>query len=338
MATRDLPLLPAVPGTPSGTPSGSGADELRGDCARCAGLCCVVLGFARSADFAEDKPAGTPCRNLAADFRCRIHAACSSAATPGCTAYDCFGAGPAHHRGDVRRAGLARRPGDRRGRWPTAFACCAGCTSCAGTSPPRWPCPRAGAAAPRPGRARAAELARLCAADEASPGWTRAPCTAWSSSPCAGPGGWPRTPPTHRPRSRRPPPPRRAHAGPPRADLSGRDLIGADLPRADLRGADLRGALLLAADLRGARLDRADLIGADLRDADLRGADLAGALFLTRFQLGAARGDATTVLPSGLERPVRWGAAQPPNPPAAQRLPPPDRSAEGDQSINGPSR
>ena len=33
----------------------------------------VAPAFARSADFAVDKPAGTACTNLQADFRCGIH-------------------------------------------------------------------------------------------------------------------------------------------------------------------------------------------------------------------------------------------------------------------------
>ncbi len=41
--------------------------DLRADCRLCRGLCCTLLGFTRSADFAVDKPAGTTCRNLAAD-------------------------------------------------------------------------------------------------------------------------------------------------------------------------------------------------------------------------------------------------------------------------------
>ena len=67
--------------------------ELTADCTRCVGLCCVVLPFSRSADFAFDKPAGTPCRHLAADARCGIHASLRESGMRGCVAYDCFGAG-----------------------------------------------------------------------------------------------------------------------------------------------------------------------------------------------------------------------------------------------------
>ncbi|HEY0641533.1 MAG TPA: pentapeptide repeat-containing protein, partial [Pseudonocardiaceae bacterium] len=66
---------------------------LRADCARCVALCCVAPAFRRSADFALDKPAGRPCPNLLADFRCGIHDSLPARGFRGCTVYDCFGAG-----------------------------------------------------------------------------------------------------------------------------------------------------------------------------------------------------------------------------------------------------
>jgi hypothetical protein len=68
-------------------------DDLRADCARCSGLCCVIPAFSKSADFAIDKPAGRPCPNLRADFRCGIHSELRQRGFTGCTVYDCFGAG-----------------------------------------------------------------------------------------------------------------------------------------------------------------------------------------------------------------------------------------------------
>ncbi|WP_249044502.1 pentapeptide repeat-containing protein, partial [Crossiella equi] len=95
-------------------------------------------------------------------------------------------------------------------------------------------------------------------------------------------------------------------AGAPGPERRGAQLIGADLRRQRLRGANLRGAYLIGADLRGVDLALADLIGADLRGADVRGADLSRVLFLNQFQVNAARGDAATRLPSGLDRPSHW--------------------------------
>ncbi len=82
-------------GTPRGLTPPAAPDRalLRADCSRCAALCCVVPAFTRSADFAIDKPAGRPCPNLSADFRCGIHDRLRPAGFPGCAAFDCFGAG-----------------------------------------------------------------------------------------------------------------------------------------------------------------------------------------------------------------------------------------------------
>jgi hypothetical protein len=68
---------------------------LRGDCARCAALCCVALAFDRSPLFAFDKPPGEPCANLSAKGRCAIHAERAASGFAGCEAYDCLGAGQA---------------------------------------------------------------------------------------------------------------------------------------------------------------------------------------------------------------------------------------------------
>ena len=82
------------PVMPDPLPTRRARAHLRADCSRCAGLCCVAPAFAASADFAIDKPAGTPCPNLRDDFRCGIHAAAAaSAGFPGCEVFDCFGAG-----------------------------------------------------------------------------------------------------------------------------------------------------------------------------------------------------------------------------------------------------
>jgi uncharacterized protein YjbI with pentapeptide repeats len=67
--------------------------ELRADCSRCFGLCCVAPGFTKSAEFAFTKPAGQPCRHLQDNCRCAIHATLRPKGFAGCAVYDCFGAG-----------------------------------------------------------------------------------------------------------------------------------------------------------------------------------------------------------------------------------------------------
>ncbi len=266
--------------------------DLRADCARCFALCCVVPAFAASADFAVDKPAGTPCPNLRADFRCGIHSKLRERGFPGCTAYDCFGAG---QRVAQRTFGGRDWRADRAGA-PVMFAV--------------FPVVRAlhellwylteavalPAAAPVHDEARrlVAEIDRYADGDpqqllaldlpalreRANALLTRASELVRAAAPVG-------------------------------AQLRGADLVGAQLRGAGLRAANMRGAYLIGADLRGADLRGADLIGADLRGARLGGADLRGALFLTQAQLDVAGGDAATRLPAGLTRPGHWPAARP---------------------------
>ena len=66
---------------------------LRADCARCAALCCVAHCFDRSKQFAFNKASGEPCRHLAPDFGCAIHAKRAAFGMSGCESYDCAGAG-----------------------------------------------------------------------------------------------------------------------------------------------------------------------------------------------------------------------------------------------------
>jgi hypothetical protein len=69
------------------------ASSFRGDCGRCAGLCCLALAFDRGPAFGFDKVAGEACRHLDADCRCTIHAERAVRGFSGCTTYDCLGAG-----------------------------------------------------------------------------------------------------------------------------------------------------------------------------------------------------------------------------------------------------
>jgi hypothetical protein len=261
-------------------------DELQADCARCFGLCCVALPFARSADFAVDKPAGTPCTHLADDFRCGIHADLRERGFAGCTVFDCLGAGQKVSQvtfggRDWRDdAGTARRmfavfPVVRQLHELLVHLAEALDREPSGTLHVELR-----TAAERVDALTRGSAEELEACDV---GAVRAGVSALLLRVSE-----------------------RARAGLPGPDHRGADLVGARLRGADLRGASLRGAHLIGADLRDADLRTADLVGADLRGADLRGADLTGALFVTQAQLEAARGDARTRLPVALRRPLSW--------------------------------
>ncbi|MGN6380602.1 MAG: pentapeptide repeat-containing protein [Gaiellales bacterium] len=263
--------------------------DLRADCGRCAGLCCVAPAFSVSADFAIDKPAGVPCPNLGDDFRCSIHSQLRGRGFPGCAAYDCFGAGQR-----VAQVTFAGR--DWREDAGTARAMFAAFGVMRRLHQLLWYVTEA-LELSHAGALRA----RLRAALEDTERLTEAPADALQRLDVE----------AHRrgvdELLRHASELERRAARPDPQDRSGADLIGAELQGADLRAANLRGVLLVGADLRGADLRQADLIGADLRGADVRGADLGGSLFLTQPQADSARGDAATRLPGALARPTHWG-------------------------------
>jgi len=112
------------------------------------------------------------------------------------------------------------------------------------------------------------------------------------------------------------------------ATLTKANLEGADLADADLRDARLEAANLAGADLSNAFLDRADLAGANLAGANLCGASLVDVRNLTKAQLHEAEGDAFTVLPEHLERPLIWTVGQVADTPQAIVRPEPHRIEE----------
>lgn len=270
-------------------PSGSERTALRADCANCFGLCCVALTLTRSADFAFSKESGKPCRHLRADFRCGIHAGLRAEGCPGCTVYDCFGAGQKVSRDTYRGRDWRSAPQTARQMFRVF-------TLMRQLHELLWYLTEAKTlSAARPLRAE------IGAALDETEALTRLPAGSLADLDVA----------AHRDgvaallrrvselaRASAPRGKRRNHRG--------ADLIGAKMRGADLRGADLRGTCLVAAELKGADLRLADLIGADLRDADLSGADLTTSLFLTQSQINAAKGDGTAKLPASLARPGHW--------------------------------
>ncbi|GGV73392.1 hypothetical protein GCM10010294_35520 [Streptomyces griseoloalbus] len=263
-------------------------EDLRADCASCFGLCCVALPFARSADFAVDKVAGQPCSNLRPDFRCGIHAQLRDKGFPGCTVFDCFGAGQKVSQMTFGGTDWRRAP-------ETSRSMSAVFPVMRQLHELLWYVTEALDLAPA--RPVHKELRRALTHLDGLTRGTAESITELDMNALRGEVNTLLLRASELARARVPGR-KRNHRG--------ADLIGAKLSGADLRGASLRGALLVAADLGGADLRDADVIGADLRDADLSGADLTGALFLTQAQLNAAKGDAATRLPPALSRPAHW--------------------------------
>ncbi|MFE4196278.1 pentapeptide repeat-containing protein [Paenarthrobacter sp. NPDC056912] len=267
---------------------------LRPDCGKCFALCCTALGFARSADFAIDKPAASPCPNMADDFACTIHQRLRPRGFRGCTVFDCFGAGQVVSQRIFAGTTWIQDPGSTSSMfavfkivrqlhemlWYLAEAR-------RRTFDPDLSSDARHLAAQIEATTRGDASAVLATDVETLHGEVRTLLMEVSGQFRASYGA-------------------EGH-GKFDDDLRpGADLMGADLAEQRLCGADLRGALLIGATLEGSDLTAVDLLGADLRDTRLQGADLSGALYLTQPQVNAAVGDSKTLLPQELTRPPHW--------------------------------
>jgi uncharacterized protein YjbI with pentapeptide repeats len=264
----------------------TGELDLRADCTNCFALCCVALAFTASADFAIDKDAGEPCRNLQADYRCGIHTRLRPSGFSGCTVYDCFGAGQRVSQvtfgGSSWRDGNARQMFDVFPIMRQLHELLWYLTSALELDAARPVHEDLRRVVDSTSQLAQGSPEELLAMDVAAVRQDVNTLLLRTSELV------------------------RADVRPKKKDRRGADLIGARLKGADLSGADLRGAYLIGADLRGANLQKADLIGVDLRGANLAGADLTASIFLTQTQVNAAKGDPATRLPAGLDRPADW--------------------------------
>lgn len=254
---------------------------LQSDCSSCFGLCCVLLPFSAVSGFGVDKPSGRACLNLLDDDSCGIHTTLREDGWPGCTVFECFGAG--QQVSQVTYSGVSWREQDNLGEMAAVLSVMRQLHEMLvhlTEVERRSPDPAAQASLAEIEELVTAEPEALLLHDldalHAQVGQQLADASSRVRR------GWPAA-----------------------ADRSRQDLAG-QRPAGDLRGASLRGATLIRADLSDADLSEADLLGADLRDADLRGSDLSSALFLTQPQVNSAKGSAATRLPSHLTPPGHW--------------------------------
>ncbi|MEK3885785.1 pentapeptide repeat-containing protein [Paenibacillus sp. PL2-23] len=277
-------------------------DNLRADCEKCFGLCCVALNFSVSEGFPIDKEAGRPCLNLQPDFRCRVHESLSKRGLKGCIAFDCFGAGQ-----KVSQISFGGQD------WGTApeFAKQMFKVFIIMMQLHEMLWYLAEALTLHQAQSIHNELQFML--EETQQLTYLSPDSLMKLDMAEHRASVNtlliKTSELVRSEARSRLKARSGHTA--RSKLQktigrGADLIGADLRRLDLRGTNLRGAYLIAADLRGNNLSGTDFIGADFRDADIRGADLSKSIFLTQAQLNAAKGDAHTKLPPLLIHPTHW--------------------------------
>ncbi len=261
---------------------------LQSDCANCFGLCCTALPFAKSADFPFDKQGGSPCRNLREDFKCGIHQNLRVKGFKGCSVFECFGAGQKVSQLTYNGVSWRENPTiavEMFDVFPVMHQLhemlyyLVEAIENKATATIQSALQQMLDKTEELTRLPATDLLKLSVTDhrtEVNTLLLQVSDLVRKQSPV-------KVNPSKR-----------------------RDLIGANLKGKDLRGANLRGTLLLAADLRKADLRWVDFIGADLRDADIRGANLRDCIFLTQAQVNAAKGDKSTILPTGLMMPNHW--------------------------------
>jgi len=270
--------------------------NLRVDCEKCFGFCCVALYFSASEGFPTNKDAGKPCINLQGDFSCAIHKDLRSKGLKGCTAYDCFGAG--QKVAQVTYDGHDWQQDKELSKqmfevflimrqlhemlWYLTDALMIQADNNIKD--------KLNHLISETERLTYLKADALIALDvevhrDNVNSLLRQTSELVRDKMLRG----------------------QKNTLKRKKTIAGRmDLIGADLRKTNLRGADLRGAFLIASDLRGTDLNGADLIGADLRDANLKGANLTNSMFITQSQINTAKGDSDTKLPISLVRPGYW--------------------------------
>lgn len=259
-------------------------------CECCSGLCCVALYFAKSDGFPKDKKAGTACKNLQADYKCRIHSQLSEQGLKGCMAYDCFGAGQ-----------FITRQMKTSPNWLTIFPKVAEqafnsflvvmrvhqtlwyLSQCLILHVPQLEKEKAKALIAEGNKLLEKPLDRLSVLDtqpftEKSNVYLKHICTFFKS------------------------------CFPDSNKVSSKNYIGKNMKRKNLTGKDFSMSLLIAANLEQADLYGANFLGSDIRDVNIRNTDLSQCLFLTQIQINGANGNNKTLLPPYLHRPVRWEA------------------------------
>ncbi|WP_160672061.1 pentapeptide repeat-containing protein [Clostridium sp. C8-1-8] len=270
--------------------------DLRIDCKKCFGFCCVALYFSAFEGFPSDKEAGKPCLNLNEDFSCKIHKDLRSKGLKGCTSYDCFGAGQKVAQNTYKGSSWRNHPESAKDmfdiflivkqlhemQWYLTDALNKSSDKEIKSKITILINETKEMTFLRDDDLRSLDLEshrdRVNALLKKTSKEVRNNLLKGKENNVK--------------QKRR---------------IAGRlDLIGADLKKINVKGADLSGALLMAADLKNNELNCTDLIGADLRDADLRGANLTNTIYITQAQINTAKGDLSTKLPAHIIRPSYW--------------------------------
>ncbi|HAO61158.1 MAG TPA: hypothetical protein DCQ90_04280 [Erysipelotrichaceae bacterium] len=259
-------------------------DELKIDCGKCSGLCCVALYCAKSDGFPSDKPAGKPCEYLLNDFRCAIHHELKERKMKGCLAYDCFGAGQKATRSFPQGVNWMTKPSD-------ADEIFAVFRILFQMHQYLWYLLEAVGLADDENTTR--EIERLIDENERITGLdVRRLVEVDLGGYKSNVDRWLKEVSFKR--------------GSDRRESKNKNVLGKNFKGANLEDGDFTMSLMIAANLKGCKLDGANFLGADLRDANIKNTDLSKCLFLTQMQINSVIGNKQTILPLRLVRPTSW--------------------------------
>jgi uncharacterized protein YjbI with pentapeptide repeats len=276
----------------------SNRNHLKPQCEKCFGLCCVALYFSAQDGFPADKAAGTPCQNLDADFRCKIHEQLGAKGLKGCTAYECFGAGQQVSQVTFAGKSWRQEPSSAKSIFEAFlimqqlheicwYLTEAQSFSLSLLSPINEEITKLLQETERVTRSDAQALMKFdLSAHHKKVGALLRKISTNIRMEISKENKIPFSMNN--------------------ANKSTTDYFGKDLRKKDLRCKDLHSSCLIAANLEGCDLTGTDFLGADFRDTNIKRADLSKSIFLTQSQINTTKGSRDTKLPSQLYQPEQW--------------------------------
>lgn len=256
------------------------------NCEKCSGLCCVALYFAKSDGFPKNKEAGIACKNLQAEYKCKLHSNLFQQGLNGCMAYDCFGAGQyvtRHLKSLPDWRTISKNEADEifnsylvvlrvhQTLWYLS--------QCLILRLPQIEKEHAQALI-NEGTELIEKLLEILAVLDTQSFYEKS--NEYLKHICE------------------------IYQIPNANKIQAKNYMGKNMKQKNLAENDFSMSLLIAANLEQANLYGANFLGTDMRDTNIKNADLSQCLFLTQIQINAAKGNNNTILPSYLNRPESW--------------------------------
>lgn len=258
-------------------------NNLKIDCNRCSGLCCVALFCAKSDGFPENKESGIPCKYLNSNFQCDIHSKLIEMKMKGCIAYDCFGSGQKVTKDIFPTINWKTNKDKSKEIFETFLVVFQ-------LHQMEWYLLESMALVKD--KYLLDSIEKLISKIELVLKQPYNKILNFDLNTF------------------------RFEVNPVLKSISKqfasnnrfneKDLIGKNFRKANLDGHDFSMSLLIAANFEGCSLKNTNFLGADLRDTNFRNTDLSSCIFLTQIQINSSQGNSNTILPEHLTYPISW--------------------------------